>query len=212
MTNKNTGDWNTGNRNAGDWNTGNWNSGNCNSGKWNTGNRNAGDCNSGDCNSGDWNAGNWNTGFYNTGDCNAGNRNTGDWNSGNWNSGNKNSGNWNTGDYNVGFCNSITPEICLIFNKPAKMEDWVHADKPNWMYVDLTKWVSEYDMTDKEKEAYPSYVTTGGYLKCYSSLKAAHVEAWEKADKKDREKTYKLPNYHREVFKEVFGFDPEQGD
>ena len=63
-------------------------------------------------------------------------------------------------------------------------------------------------MTDKEKEAYPSYVTTGGYLKCYPSLKAAYIEAWEKADKEDRDKTFKLPNFDPVVFEEIFGFNP----
>jgi hypothetical protein len=63
-------------------------------------------------------------------------------------------------------------------------------------------------MSDKEKEAYPTYTTTGGYLKCYSSLKAAYIEAWEKADKEDRDKTYKLPNFDPVVFEEIFGFNP----
>jgi hypothetical protein len=76
------------------------------------------------------------------------------------------------------------------------------------MYVDLTKWISSSKMTDKEKEAYPSYTTTGGYLKCYSSLKHAYIEAWEKAGKEDRDKTFKLPNFDPEVFKEIFGFNP----
>ena len=76
------------------------------------------------------------------------------------------------------------------------------------MFVTLTEWVFEKDMTDAEKEAHPSYVTTGGYLKCYASLKQAFVEAWESASKEDRELTFKLPNFDEEVFKEVFGFTP----
>ena len=176
-----------------------------NTGYWNTGNRNTGNYNTGDYNAGNRNTGYGNTGYYNAGDCNTGYGNTGYYNAGDCNTGDYNAGNRNTG-----YCNSITPEDCLIFNKPAKREDWLNADKPDWMFVDLTQWINEYYMTDKEKEAYPSYVTTGGYLKCYSSLKHAYIEAWEKADKADREKTFKLPNYDREVFKEVFGFDPEK--
>jgi hypothetical protein len=141
-----------------------------------------------------------NTGYCNTGYWNTGNRNTGDWNT----------GYWNTGDCNTGYCNSITPDDCLIFNKPAKRSDWENADKPAWIYVYLTEWVESKNMSDKEKEAYPSYITTGGYLKCYSSLKHAFIESWEKASKEDREKTFKLPNYNRQVFIEVFGFDPEK--
>ena len=144
----------------------------------------------------------------NTGTCNTGDWNTGTCNIGNWNTGYRNTGNSNTGDWNTGYCNTITPEDVLIFNMIAKREDWDNADKPNWIYAQLTTWISEGDMSDKEKEAYPTYTTTGGYLKCYSSLKAAYIEAWEKADKEDRDKTYKLPNFDPLVFEEIFGFDP----
>jgi len=184
----NTGDCNTGNRNIGD----------CNTGHWNTG-----DYNTGHCNTGDYNTGNRNTGHCNTGDCNTGNRNIGDCNTGHCNIGDYNTGHWNTGH-----CNTITPDEILIFNKLGKREDWDNAKKPNWMFVDLTEWINESNMTDKEKEAYPSYVTTGGYLKCYPSLKAAYIEAWENADKEDRDKTFKLPNFDPVVFEEIFGFNP----
>lgn len=117
-------------------------------------------------------------------------------------------GDYNTGYYNTGYCNSITPEDCLIFNKPSTRKEWFDADKPNWMKVSSTEWVQESEMSEKEKEAYPSYVTTGGYLKCYSSLTQAYIEAWGKADDEDRAKTRKLPNFDEGVFAEVFGFNP----
>jgi len=164
--------------------------------------------NTGYCNTGDRNTGDWNTGDRNTGDWNTGHRNTGHWNTGDRNTGHWNTGHWNTGDRNTGYCNSVTPDDCLIFNKPAKRSDWENADKPNWMYVDLTKWVTQENMTDKEKEANPIYVITGGYLKSYTSLTHAYVDAWEKADEKDRELTRKLPNFDEAVFEEVFGFNP----
>lgn len=164
-------------------------------------------------NTGDYNTGNWNTGYQNTGDRNTGNWNTGDrntgyCNTGYQNTGNWNTGNWNTGNRNTGYCNTITPEDCLIFNKTAKRKDWENADKPKWMYVNLTEWVEESKMSDKEKEAYPSYITTGGHLKFYSDIKHAYAESWEKATKEDREKTFKLPNFDIDVFKEIFGFNP----
>jgi hypothetical protein len=171
------------NNNTGDRNTGDWNTGNMNTGNMNTGNRNTGD----------WNTGNMNTGNRNTGDRNTGDRNTGD---------------WNTGNMNTGYCNSVTPSDCLIFNKPAQRKDWERADIPDWMRVYPTKWIDAIDMSDKEKEAYPSYITTGGYLKIYESLKHAYIESWEKASEEDRAKTFKLPNFDIEVFKEVFGFTP----
>jgi hypothetical protein len=181
--------------NTGDYNTGDYNTGYRNTGDYNTGDYNTGDCNTGDGNTGYRNTGDYNTGYRNTGYCNTGYRNTGD---------------HNTGDYNTGYCNSVAPEDCLIFNKPAKRKDWYGAEKPDWMFVNLTKWISESEMTKKEKDAYPSYVTTGGYLKAFATLQDAFKDSWDKADKEDRDKTFNLPNYDREVFIEVFGFDPEK--
>ncbi len=192
---------NTGNINTGNWNTGNWNTGNCNTGDWNIGN----------CNTGYWNTGDSNTGYWNTGDWNIGNNNTGYWNTGDWNTGNCNTGDWNTGDSNTGYCNTVTPDDVLIFNKPAKRSDWEEACKPAWMCCDLTLWISEAEMSDKEKDAYPSYVTTGGYLKAFSTLHDAFKASWDKADREDRAKTFNLPNFDLDVFKEIFGFDPTEG-
>ena len=166
---------------------------NRNTGEWNTGDWNTGDCNTGDCNTG-----NWNTGYSNTGD----------WNTGKWNTGYCNTGDWNTGNWNTGYCNTVTPDDCLIFNKPSKRSVWKNAEKPQWIYASLTKWIDDSDMTDKEKEAFPTYVTTGGYLKSYTSLKHAYVESWEKASGEDRQKTFNLPNFDAEVFEEIFGFNP----
>ena len=164
--------------------------------------KNEGRLNTGYCNSGDFNSGDFNSGDFNSGDFNSGNRN----------SGNCNSGDFNSGNFNSGYCNTITPDDVLIFNKPAKRADWEKVQKPNWMYVSLTQWIPEEDMTYKEKEAYPSYITTGGYLKVYSTLQAAYVDAWDKASKEDRALTFKLPNFDIEVFKEIFGFTPIMED
>jgi hypothetical protein len=198
----------TNNTNIGYHNTGDWNSGHLNTGNGNTGNYNTGSCNVGD-----YNIGNRNIGYWNLGNDNIGNRNTGHLNIGRWNSGDWNSGDWNSGDWNSGYCNSITGEDCFIFNKVAKRQDWENAKIPDWMCVDLIKWVSASDMTEKEKEAYPSYITTGGYLKTYPSLTHAYIEAWENTTQEDRELTKQLPNFPLEleedgtdVFKEVFGF------
>ena len=50
-------------------------------------------------------------------------------------------------------------------------------------------------MSDKEKEAYPSYVTTGGYLKVCTSYQHAAIESWENTDDKDRELTLKTSQF-----------------
>jgi len=134
-------------------------------------------------------------------------KNTGINNSGYWNS-----GDWNSGDRNSGYMNSIVPTEVLVFNKMCCLKVWEETTKPNWLYVNLTEWINESEMSDKEKESYPSYVTCGGYLKVYSSLKEAYVEAWEKATEEDRKLTFDLPNFDSDVFKEVFGFTPRLND
>ena len=140
---------------------------------------------------------------------NTGYRNTGDCNTGYYNTGNYNTGDYNTGNYNTGYCNTITPEDCLIFNKPSTRTAWEVAAKPDWIYCGLTIWVNEAGMTDKEKDAYPSYITTGGYLKAFGSLHEAFRESWDKAGEEDRRKTLALPNFDNEVAKEIFGIDIE---
>lgn len=147
----------------------------------------------------------------NTGNCNTGHCNTGDWNTGNCNTGDCNTGYWNTGNCNTGYCNTVTPDDCLIFNKPAKRSDWDNADKPQWIYATLTQWLDGNDMSDKEKDAYPSYVTTGGYLKAFKNLHAAYKDSWDKTTQEDRDLTRKLPNFDPVVFKEIFGIDIDAG-
>jgi len=209
---RNTGYWNTGNRNTGYWNTGNRNTGHSNTGYWNTGNRNTGHSNTGH-----WNTGHWNTGHRNTGNWNTGDRNTGYWNTGNWNTGHRNTGhrntgylntgNWNTGNRNTGYLNTINQKV-VIFNKQTELKH-EEIQFPNFFYYILTEWIEEEEMTDKEKESYPTYVTTGGYLKSYTD-KQAWRNSWDKADMEDRKKVLALPNWDNEIFKEISGIDVEK--
>ena len=172
-----------------------WNCGDRNSGNWNCGNRN-----SGDWNSGDWNCGNWNSGNRNSGDRNCGNRN-----SGNWNSGDGNSGDWNSGDGNSGFFNTDSPPV-RIFNKETARND---IDFPNFLYFDLTVWVSHDTATDEEREAHKIDIETcGGFTKAIPYKEAFRI-AWDKASKEEHKKLLKLPNWNNEIFKEISGIDAE---
>jgi hypothetical protein len=206
--NRNTGDWNTGNRNTGDWNTGNrntgdWNTGNRNTGNWNTGNRNTGDWNTGNRNTG-----NWNTGNRNTGDWNTGNWNTGNWNTGNWNTGNRNTGDWNTSSFNTGCFNTEEQKI-MLFNKPSNMtyREWINSDARyllNRIPKDVVEWVYEEDMTDEEKEAYPTYKTTGGYLKVLDESECGQL--WWNSLSDDKKKIIEeIPNFDVEIFEQCTG-------
>ena len=234
----NTGNNNTGNNNTGDYNTGycntgycnsgnrnigNYNSGDYNSGRCNSGNRNSGRCNSGNYNTGDYNTGDYNTGNRNTGDCNTGNRNTGDYNTGYRNSGNRNLGDYNTGDYNTGDynktnystgCFNTQEQTILMFNKPSvwTIGDWRNSKACiilNMMPKNRLKWVTSYNMNDEEKELHPNYKTTGGYLKEIEVTTEDKQNWWNDLSESDRKEVLSLPNFDKDIFKEITGIDVE---
>ena len=220
-----TGLCNTGDCNTGDCNTGNWNTGDCNTGNWNTGNCNTGNCNTGDCNTGDWNTGNrntgnrntgdWNTGDWNTGDWNTGNRNTGDCNTGDCNTGNRNTGDWNLSSFNTG-CFMTEEQKIMLFDKPTDWtyRDWINSDA-RYALTNIPKnvveWVSSYDMTDEEKEKYPTYETTGGYLKILDESESAQIW-WDGLTEGVKNTIKSLPNFDAEIFRKCTGIKVESED
>ena len=170
----------------------NTNSGDCNSGYYNSGNHN----------SGNHDSGNWNSGNSNSGDCNSGNRNSGNRNSGNWNS-----GNWNSGNRNSGFFNS-NESFVRMFNKETNLYAR-DIDFPNFLFFDLTVWVSHDTATLEEKEEHKKEIETcGGFLKTLEYKEAFRL-AWDKEDKEDHMKLLSLPNWDNEIFKEISGIDAE---
>lgn len=179
-----------------------------NTGKDCTGNRNSGDWNSGDRNSGDWNSGNCNSGDRNSGNCNSGN-----WNSGDWNSGDCNSGNWNKTNYSNGCFNTIKPKIKL-FNKESDLtyNDWVLSDARdllNKIPTEILKRVWFDNMTEEEKEANPNAKDTDGYLKIMEPHECAQ-DWWNKLKDADKKIILGIPNFDREIFKEITGIDVEE--
>ena len=173
-----------------------------NSGKCCTGRCNSGDRNSGDWNSGDRNSGNWNSGDCNSGDCNSGNRNSGDCNSGDWNKTN----------FSNGCFNTVEPKIYL-FNKPSEWtyRDWLNSDARyilNQIPGDVLEYVWFEDMTDEEKAAHPEAEVTGGYLKQLDNSECG--SAWWHGLSDDEKAIIKaIPNFDREIFKEITGIDVE---
>ena len=93
-----------------------------------------------------------------------------------------------------------------MFGKKCTVDDWEKAEKPNFIYFRLTDWITLDKMTDKEKKAFPSCKTTGGYFKKYE-YKEAFKKSWDKASKEDRALLFKLPNFDAEIFKEISGID-----
>jgi hypothetical protein len=178
----------------------------------NSGNRNSGNRNSGNRNSGDWNSGNRNSGNRNSGDWNSGDCNSGDWNSGNRNSGDCNSGDWNKTCFSNGCFNTESPKIFL-FNKPSDWtyQDWLNSDA-RYILMDcpsnVLSWIWEDDMTDEEKEQHPEYSVTGGFLK-HIEKETGRQMWWDGLS--DRKKTIvmNLPNFDKDIFKEITGIDVE---
>lgn len=172
------------------------NTGKDNTGRGNAGNRNAGNENTGNCNTGNWNIGNWN----------AGNRNTGNENTGNWNT-----GDWNSTDFSTG-CFNTKEEKIRLFNKQSK---WTYRDWRCSLARDLmcdcphtkTVWINEKYMTDSEKEENPTWECTGGYLKIIEATNEDKQKWWDNLDDEDREEVMSLPNFDKDIFKEITGIE-----
>ena len=196
----NTGYYNTGDCNTGDYNTGNRNTGSRNTGYYNTGYYNTGDYNTGDCNIGDYNTGNYNTGNRNTGNCNTGSRNTGD---------------FNKTSYSTG-CFNTQEQTILMFNKPSSwtIGDWKKSkacEILNKMPTNKLEWIELANMSDDEKELYPSCETTGGYLKNIKVTVEDKQNWWNNLSESDRKEVLSLPNFDKNIFKEITGIDVETG-
>ena len=176
----------------------------------NTGKGCTGLCNSGNRNSGDWNSGNRNSGNRNSGDWNSGNRNSGDCNSGDWNSGDCNSGDWNKCSFSNGCFNTVEPKIYL-FNKPSDWtyRDWLNSDARyllNQIPGDVLEYVWFEDMTDEEKTAHPEAKTTGGYLKQLDNSECGSIW-WRGLNDYEKSIIKAIPNFDKEIFKEITGVD-----
>ena len=186
-------------------NTGKGCTGLCNTGDRNTGDRNTGNCNTGDRNTGDRNTGDRNTGDWNTGDRNTGDRNTGD----------RNTGDWNLSSFNTG-CFMTEEQKIMLFDKPTDWtyRDWINSDARYALAhipKNVVEWVSSYDMTDEEKEKYPTYETTGGYLKVLDESESAQIW-WDGLTDGSKDIIKSLPNFDAEIFRKCTGIKVESED
>lgn len=191
----NVGSCNVGEGNVGNYNNGNFNIGNNNIGSRNTNNKNRGSYNTGYYNNGDGNVGSHNIGDYNTGYSNFGNYNTGS-----YNAGDLNIGCWNKGDCNNGFFNTKEPTV-YIFNKDSGMtwEEFIrsryYAALVRTPFI-LTEWVGSAKESD-------------GYLKSYTYEEAC-ANWWKRLTKKDKQTIMEIPNFDKEIFKEITGIDVDK--
>ena len=136
------------------------------------------------------------------------NGNTGLFNSGNRNSGDRNSGVFNSCNFSNGvFCNKEDMDI-RIFNMPSgmSMRDFYRSkywDAMCSVNFPLTEW-AEY--TEEEKQADEKKALIGGYLK-KNTYQYACARWWEDMSEENREIIMSLPNFDKEVFKDITGIE-----
>lgn len=97
----------------------------------------------------------------------------------------------------------------MMFNKPTDWTfyDWLQSDARrllNQIPKDVVKWVSASDMTEEEKAEYPTYKTTGGYLKELDESKGVQ-EWWNNLSSSEKDIILSLPNFDENIFFQITG-------
>ena len=143
---------------------------------------------------------------------NAGIFNGGNWNSGDWNSGDWNSGDWNSCNHSSG-CFNVKSNKIYFFDKPSNWtyQDWSSSVAKRTMDCVPSNlvWVEFAQMTDEEKESYPAAKATGGYLRKIPDDELAVIrnEWWARLPPDEKDEILKLPNFDKEIFKEITMID-----
>lgn len=101
-------------------------------------------------------------------------------------------------------------EKIKFFDKSSELtyRDWLdHRARSiiNWN-METTAWVYEENMSNEEKEQYPTYKTTGGYLKRFS-YQEAWSNLWNDLTSNEKEIIKSIPNFDADKFKEITGIE-----
>ena len=140
--------------------------------------------------------------IVNTGNCNTGNWNTGDWNT----------GDWNLSSFNTG-CFMTEEQTIMLFDKPTDWtyRDWLDSYAHNLLNdipKNVVEWIYSEDMTDEEREKYPTYEKTGGYLKVLDESESAQIW-WDGLCEDEKDIIKELPNFDAEIFRKCTGVKVE---
>ena len=76
------------------------------------------------------------------------------------------------------------------------------------MQKNIVEWVYAYEMTEAEKEANPTYETTGGYLKALNASDCAQMW-WDGLSEDHRDIIRDIPNFNAEIFEQITGIKVE---
>ena len=153
---------------------------------------------------------NGNTGLFNTGARNTGARNTGDRNTGDWNTGDRNTGMFNACDRSTGLFNTVEKTV-PIFNKDSGLT-WNEIYREDWYAslrcgeFKLTEWIW---YTEEEMKDSPIRQAIQGYLKQYT-FEEACLNWWDSLSNEDKELIKTMPNFDKEIFKQITGIEAEK--
>lgn len=188
----NIGYGNRGNHNIGDTNLGNRNLGNRNIGDYNRGCDNIGHVNCGHRNQGNGNCGDSNFGHFNSGD-----DNYGDSNCGYCNYGSDNRGAWNKCDSALGLFNT-KPSYIYLFNKPTTLTWEQFTNLPACELIrDMPVSVGAITRQEEFKEL---------NIKKRESW-TRNQEWWAGLLAEEKQLILSLPNFDKEIFKEITHID-----
>lgn len=198
--------------NSGHSNLGKYNKGSYNWGDNNKGDNNKGHNNFGDTNIGDNNLGNNNCGYHNSGDCNYGSFNFGDSNDGDYNLGDYNYGYRNVGDFNKcddsNGCFNTSATTIHMFNKPTTwtLDDW-HDSKAYEILLDMpSSYVLPTQFSTYPPEPYEWHYSRMG-IPVLEWLDRTHIRQdwWDSLPAEHRRIVMDLPNFDKDIFKEITG-------
>ncbi len=100
-----------------------------------------------------------------------------------------------------------------MFDKPSNMtyREWLESDARrllNQISKNVVEWVYEEDMTDEEKTSYPTYKTTGGYLKVLDESECGQIW-WDGLSQKGKDVIKSIPNFNNDIFLKCTGIRVE---
>ena len=103
-----------------------------------------------------------------------------------------------------------------MFNRPSDItyREWLNSDARyllNRIPKKVVEWISENDMTDKEKEENPTYKTTGGLLKILDEFESAQIW-WDGLPESDKSTIKAIPNFDSKIFEECTGIKIREVD
>ena len=98
-----------------------------------------------------------------------------------------------------------------MFNKPSEWtyRDWLNSYARcllNKIPGDILEYVLFENMTSEEKAAHPEAEVTGGYLKQIDNSECGFIW-WHKLSDYEKRIIKTIPNFDKEIFKEITGID-----